>query len=112
MLIKHGLPKLQKILNGDLGFPDPLGIGSTLSLYLATFGEFICAILLILGLKTRWAAIPYAITMLVAAYHHWDGDDGWSRIANPLHYMVAAIALYLAGAGRFSMDYQLTQQRR
>lgn len=112
MLLKHGLPKLQKILRGDLGFPDPLNIGSTPSLYLTTFAEFICAFLLVVGLKTRWAAIPYAFAMLVAAYFHWGKGDEWGSIANPINYMVPALALYFAGAGRFSLDYQLTQQRR
>ncbi|MEM7575263.1 MAG: DoxX family protein [Bacteroidota bacterium] len=112
MLLKHGIPKLQKIINGDLGFPDPLGIGSTPSLYLATFAEVVCAFLLLIGFKTRWAAIPYAFTMLVAAYFHWGKGDEWSAIANPINYMVPALALYFTGAGRFSLDYQLTQRSR
>lgn len=93
-----------------MGFPDPLGIGSTLSLYLTTFAEVVCALLLIVGFKTRWAAIPYAFAMLVAAYFHWGKGDEWGSIANPINYMIPAIALYFAGAGRYSLDHQLEQR--
>lgn len=53
MLLTHGLPKFQKIINGNLEFGDPLGIGAAPSLFLAVIGEFICPILVIIGFKTR-----------------------------------------------------------
>ena len=30
-MLTHGYPKLQKILSGDLSFPDPIGLGPPLS---------------------------------------------------------------------------------
>src|SRR4051812_49087990 len=38
-------------------FPDPLGMGSKVSLTLAVFGEVVCTLLLVLGLFTRVAAV-------------------------------------------------------
>jgi len=54
-----------------LGLPMP-----TLMAALATGAEVIGAILLLLGLATRWIAIPLMITMLVAIFSvHW--PNGW-----------------------------------
>ena len=106
MAIVHGLPKLMKLINGDFGFPDPLGIGSGLSLGLATFGELIGGLGIALGFFTRLSAIPYLITMLVAGLVFHIGD-GWGKIAVPMHYAVAAIVLLIAGPGRYSLDHKL-----
>jgi uncharacterized membrane protein YphA (DoxX/SURF4 family) len=59
-----------------LGLPFP-----TLMAYLAAYTETIGAVLLALGLATRWISIPLIITMLVAAFAvHW--DNGWAAIAD------------------------------
>jgi len=68
MLLTHGIPKFQKLIGGNLEFGDPIGLGPAPSLFLAVLGEFICPILIIIGFKTRWMAVPPAITMLVAAF--------------------------------------------
>ncbi|BCO31597.1 hypothetical protein TspCOW1_17000 [Thiohalobacter sp. COW1] len=54
-----------------LGMPAP-----ELMVYLAVLSELIGGILLLIGLATRWAAIPLMFTMIVAATTaHW--DNGW-----------------------------------
>ncbi len=59
-----------------LGLPFP-----TLLAYLAAYTEAIGALLLLIGLATRWISIPLMITMLVAAFAvHW--DNGWAAIAD------------------------------
>ncbi|WP_337251678.1 DoxX family protein [Maribacter halichondriae] len=68
LLLTHGFPKFQKLISGNFEFGDPIGIGAAPSLFLAVIGEFICPLLIIIGFKTRWAAIPSAITMMVAAF--------------------------------------------
>lgn len=106
MTIAHGLPKLIKIINGDMTFADPLGIGMGSSLVLAVFGEFVCGILIALGFFTRLSCIPFVITMLVAAFvTHW--GDPWAKMSFPLMYAVPAIVLLITGPGRFSLDHQL-----
>lgn len=42
MAVVHGLPKMQKLLAGNLEFADPIGLGPGLSLGLAVFGELVC----------------------------------------------------------------------
>ena len=64
----HGVPKLVGFSNMADKFPDPLGMGSQLSLISAVGAEVGCALLLIVGLGTRLAAIPLAFTMFVALF--------------------------------------------
>jgi len=106
MALMHGLPKLIKIINGDMGFADPLGIGMGLSLVLATFGEFICGLLIAAGFFTRLSCIPFIITMLVAGFIT-HGDDGWGKMALPMMYVVAGVVLLITGPGRYSLDHQM-----
>ena len=58
MMLTHGGPKLMQVLDGNLKFSDPIGIGPELSLILVVFAEFFCSILIIIGLGTRLATIP------------------------------------------------------
>jgi putative oxidoreductase len=61
---------------GGLGLPFPAVMA-----HLAAYTEAIGALLLLLGLATRWISIPLMITMLVAIFAvHW--DNGWAAIAN------------------------------
>jgi putative oxidoreductase len=103
MLLAHGLPKLMRIIDGKMKFGDPIGIGAVPSLYLVTFAEFVCALLLIIGLFTRWATLPLIITMLVAAFVANAGGP-WSDQEGAFLSLVAFAALLLAGPGRYSVD--------
>jgi putative oxidoreductase len=58
-------------------FGDIIGIGAKLSFNLVTFGEFVCGILIALGLVTRLAVIPSFITMVVA-YFIAHGNDAFA----------------------------------
>lgn len=102
LMLTHGIPKLERLSNPD-GFPDPLGVGSTTSLILVLIGEVIAPILIIIGFKTKLAAIPAAITMAVAAFviH---GSDPIGTKEKALLYLFAFIIIFLAGSGKFSID--------
>jgi len=103
MMLVHGIPKLQKIISGNLEFGDPLGIGAAPSLFLAVIGEVICPLLIIIGFKTRWVAVPSAITMAVAAFMV-HGTDDFATKEKALLYLVIFITIILLGPGRFSVD--------
>ena len=106
MMLTHGLGKFNKLISGNLSFSNPIGIGEGPSLFLAVIGEFVCPILLILGFKSRLAAIPPAITMLVAALivH---ADDPFRRQEFPLVYCLGFVAIFLLGSGKYSLDWRL-----
>lgn len=103
MAALHGYGKLSKFSEMSGGFPDPLGVGSTASLSLAVLAEFFMSIVLVFGLLTRLTTIPLIVTMAVAAFiiH---SEDPWSTREPALLYLGAYLALFFAGAGRFSVD--------
>lgn len=103
LIMTHGIPKFQKLLAGDLEFGDPLGIGGAPSLFLAIIGEFICPILVIIGFKTRWAAVPTAITMAVAAFivH---GSDPFGVKEKALLFLILFVTIIVLGPGKYSID--------
>lgn len=101
-MMTHGYGKLQMLINGD-EFGDPIGLGATPSLFLATIGEFVCPILIIFGFKTRWAAIPTAITMAVAFFIA-HASDPFQRKELPLLYLIVFVSIILLGPGKYSVD--------
>ena len=104
LMLTHGVPKLQKLVaGGEIQFPDPIGLGATASLALAVFGEVVAPAFLIVGFLTRWAAIPAAATMAVAAFVvHWKDPLADKELA--LLYLVGFAVLFLTGAGHDSID--------
>ncbi|MEM9325493.1 MAG: DoxX family protein [Bacteroidota bacterium] len=104
LMITHGWPKLSKLIEtGKFEFGDPIGVGPTLSLLLTIFAEFLCSILVVIGFKTRIAAIFPAITMVVAAFivH---GDDPFRRKEMAILYLIGFVAIALVGPGDYSLD--------
>lgn len=95
-----------KLLNGDMQFGDPLGVGAEVSLVLAVFAEAICSILIILGLGTRLATVPLIITMATAAFivH---ASDPFGRQELPILYILAFVTLLITGPGKYSIDQRL-----
>lgn len=103
-MLTHGYPKLTRLFeSGEIKFGDPLGIGPAASLVLAVFAEFICSILVGLGLFTRLATVPLIITMLVAAFIA-HGEDPFSRKELALMYILVYVTLLVFGGGKYSMD--------
>lgn len=115
MLAGHGWGKL--MMYGELqhSFPDPLGIGSTLSLLGAISGEALAAALIVIGLFTRLAAVPLIFTMAVAAFVVHSGDPlfsaGGPAKEPALIFMLGAISIALLGPGKLSLDTLLAQRR-
>jgi uncharacterized membrane protein YphA (DoxX/SURF4 family) len=77
-----GVMKVQGIDNTIAWFEHSLGLPfPTLMAYLAAYTEAIGALLLAVGLATRWISIPLMVTMAVAALAvHW--DNGWFAVAS------------------------------
>ena len=102
-LLTHGYPKFQKIVEGNMQFGDPLGVGVATSLHLSAFAEFICAILIILGLLTRLASIPLIINMAVAFTIVHSADDFATKELSLL-YLGMFLTLFFTGPGKYSVD--------
>lgn len=106
LMLTHGYPKFEKLLAGDLSFGNPIFLGEELSLILTVFAEFVCSILLILGLLTRPAVFFLAFTMAVAAFivH---GSDEIGKQEKSLLYLAGYICLWFTGPGKYSADNRL-----
>ena len=102
-ILTHGWGKLSGFSEKADFFPDPLGLGSTLSLGLATFAEFFCALLLLTGLLTRFASLSLLITMLVAGliFHF---PDPFVKKELALLYAVVFLYFTVVGGNRYSVD--------
>ncbi len=103
LMIPHGWEKLNRVIAGDLGFVDPLKIGERPSLFLTIIAELVCPGLIILGFKTRFAAVPVVATMLVATFMV-HVDDPWSKKEFALIYAVGFFSLIFLGSGKYSFD--------
>ncbi|QEG22846.1 DoxX family protein [Mariniblastus fucicola] len=110
MMLVHGLAKLNGFNEMSGSFPDPMGVGSQLSLILAIGAEVGCSVLLMVGLGTRLAAIPLAFTMIVALFvvH---GSDPWKAKELAAVYLLVYSTLVLTGPGKFSLDHVLLNRK-
>ena len=104
MMLTHGIPKISRFFaEGPVKFADPFGLGPEISLGMAVFAEVICAILVMLGFKTKLATITLMITMLVAAFYaHWDDPFGDKELS--LLYFAIYLVLFVTGGGKISLD--------
>ncbi|WP_100615301.1 DoxX family protein [Confluentibacter citreus] len=103
LMLTHGIPKINMLFASPIQFADPIGVGATLSLIFALIGEVIAPIFIIIGFKTKIAAIPAIITMAVAAFvvHANDTIDIKEKA---LLFLICFVAIFLAGAGKYSVD--------
>ncbi len=112
MAVGHGWVKVQNFAAHSNEFVDFAGLGPKLSLSLAILGELGCGALLVIGLGTRLAAVPFAITMIVAMMTAHAADPifmtGTGGAKEPaLLYLIPALTLFFTGPGMFSLDAML-----
>ena len=103
LMLTHGYGKFLKLFTDPTDFGDPIGLGPIISLILTVIGEFVAPILIIIGYKTKLAAIPALITMLVAAFVVHASDPIGTK-EKALFYAIAFLALAFTGAGKYSID--------
>lgn len=109
LMMVHGIQKVMAYSTLQEVFPDPLGMGSQLSLIAAIVVEVGFSILLILGLGTRLATLPLAFTMIVALFivH---GADPWKVKELSAVFLCGFIGLCFTGPGNFSLDYLIANR--
>ena len=106
------------------GFPFPFAqLPTDLNWFLATWGELVFAVMLLLGLFTRFAAISLVVvTVVAAAAVHWPADwnglaalwDGYvitskgaGNFKLPLLFVLMLLPLVFHGGGNLSLDRAL-----
>lgn len=104
LMLTHGFPKLMKFIEGNMALVgDPIGVGTFISSILVLLGEVVAPVLVLIGLKSRFAAVVSAATMAVAAFIAHDGDPIGKK-EKALLFFIAYMAIALMGAGKFSVD--------
>ena len=105
LLTLHGWGKVAGFAERSQRFADPFGIGSPTSLSLVVFAEVFCAVLLVVGLCTRFAALVCAIAMATAfTFAHGSRFTGQGNGELAFMFLGAFVTLLIAGGGRFSLD--------
>lgn len=111
-MLSHGFPKLQMLLEGGkIEFFDFMGLGPQISLILTVFAEFVCSILLILGLFTR-VALGFLIFTMVIAGFIVHGADPFEKRELALVYLSVYLLLMVIGAGKVSVDHMIEKRKR
>ena len=107
LFLKHGAEKIFTFRQVLPHFKDPIHIGPLPSLIIAMISDGICSLLVILGLGTRWAVAFQFCNLFVA----WAFVDHFGLLQKGLQagepkllYMACCLALFFAGAGRYSLD--------
>jgi putative oxidoreductase len=88
-------------------FPNPIHIGAHASFLIAFVSDFVCSLLLVLGVWTRWAAlfcfcnllVAWALVHRFAFFGRGPGDHGEVMVL----YLVALLTLAVAGSTAFSV---------
>lgn len=108
MAILHGWGKLTNFSAYSGKFADPFGIGPSASLGLVVFAELVCAVFIALGLFTRFSALILGFTMAVAfKLGHGMKLSGEGNGEVAFLFLGACLALFIAGAGRLSIDAKM-----
>ncbi|MBI2964501.1 MAG: DoxX family protein [Deltaproteobacteria bacterium] len=97
----HDLPKIVDYF-GELGIPHP-----EIQAPFASANEFVCGLLVLVGLATRLASIPLIIVMLVAIRTaQWENVDSLGALLGLVEWAYVAIFAWLAivGPGPVSLD--------
>ena len=103
LFMSHGIAKWLLFKEITETFPDPIGIGGTMSFWLVLFAEIICSFGFILGVLFRLCLIPMIFTMCIAVFVIHAGDP-LVRVEPALMYLTIFLLMYISGPGRFSID--------
>lgn len=96
LLMNHGIEKWSNYQELSAVFPDPLGVGSPLSLGLAIFGELACSMAFIIGFLYRLAMLPMIFTMGMA-FFVIHGNDPFAVKELAFIYLVVYVLMYIIG---------------
>ena len=103
LIMYHGCRKILAFDEVYPWFPDPIGLGSSVSFVVVVAIEILFGLCIAVGFLTRLAVIPVLFTMAVAffiAYSRFQFMDREVSFA----YLLLSGVVFLAGSGRYSAD--------
>jgi putative oxidoreductase len=102
-LAHYGWNKLIHFDEKVAGWPDPLHVGSFLSLSLTVFSELVCSLLVMIGFLTRPALAVLMVTMFIIIFVIHAGDP-LSEREHGFSFLIPFLAIFLLGPGQYSVD--------
>ena len=102
LFLMHGFEKLTNYEALSAVFPDPLGIGKEVSLWLVIFAEFFCSLAFIAGLFFRLAIVPMIFAMGIAFFVTHESSLAQGELA--FVYLAVFVMLATIGPGIYSLD--------
>lgn len=111
LLMSHGIAKWSNFAAMSETFPDPLHVGSHLSLSLAVFAEVLCAAGFVVGAFYRLALIPMIFTMSIA-FFVIHANDPFAARELAFVYLVVFVLMYITGPGRYALDTLVVKMRK
>ena len=108
MLRAHGLKKIGVGVGEAEVVPNPLGLPLKLNQLIAYFSGVVAPVFIAFGFLTRLSAVPILAVTLTGYFvvHRW---DILSVRDVPFMYSLSYLYIFSVGAGRFSIDYYLSQ---
>lgn len=108
LMAHHGYGKFTHYNEMQSQFMNFMGLGPSISLALVIFAELFCAVLVILGLFTRFACIPLIILMCVTLFKVHNSDLFGKGEIDAL-YLTAFVVLLFTGPGKISIDNMISK---
>ena len=109
LFLRHGWEKVSTLTLINEHFPDPIGLGHSLTWSIALFNDGIFSLLIVLGIATRWLSALAMVNIFIAwALVHHFGFLGKSPGADHgeliVLYLWAFLTLIVTGSGRYSIE--------
>ena len=105
MFLLHGLEKVYNYTELCFVFPDPMNIGSEISLLFVIFAEILCSLGFIVGALFRLSIIPMLIAMITAFFYVHNANIAQGELA--FIYLMVFIMMYISGPGQYSIDAKI-----
>ncbi|MFA5619851.1 MAG: DoxX family protein [Weeksellaceae bacterium] len=109
LMLLHGIAKITKGVGGIQNMLVDSNLPKVIS-YGVYFGEILAPILLIIGFRTRIAALLVALTMLTAIFlanidkvAQLTNSGGWA-IELQVLFIVGSLALFFTGGGKYALS--------
>ena len=113
VFVYHGWAKVSNI-DGTLAFFSQIGLGSSLLVYAAAYGEFVGGILILLGAFVRYVS-PILVIIMAVAIQTVHLSKGFNIMQGGYEYaltlLVVSASLGMLGAGKYSVDSEMSKRK-
>lgn len=102
---EHMIKFAQFIEANNLPFP-------IVSAVVSVYAQFIGGLMILIGLKIRWASLLIIINFIVALYVHLNANDTVEGMTPALAMLFGGLVLFFTGSGRISFDSYLNRNNK